>query len=74
MGVDLTGLVVVTGAGGFIGGQLVRSLEGQALPVRAVDHKPLEHWFYRAGDSEERVKRAIHLSINGLAAGLRNSG
>jgi len=31
---------------------LVRSLEGQALPVRAVDHKPLEHWFYRAGDSE----------------------
>ena len=29
---------------------------------------------YRAGESEDRVKRGIHLSINGLAAGLRNSG
>jgi phosphoenolpyruvate carboxylase len=29
---------------------------------------------HRAGDSEDRVRRGIHLSINGLAAGLRNSG
>jgi phosphoenolpyruvate carboxylase len=29
---------------------------------------------YRAGETEDRVKRGIHLSINGLAAGLRNSG
>ncbi len=29
---------------------------------------------HRAGDDDERVKRAIHLSINGIATGLRNSG
>ena len=29
---------------------------------------------YRNGDPDERVRRGIHLSINGIAAGLRNSG
>ncbi len=29
---------------------------------------------HRAGDGDERVRRGIHMSINGVAAGLRNSG
>jgi phosphoenolpyruvate carboxylase len=29
---------------------------------------------HRDGDDNEKVKRAIHLTINGIAAGLRNSG
>ena len=29
---------------------------------------------HRAGDDDEKVKRAIHLTINGIATGLRNSG
>ncbi|HLA82766.1 MAG TPA: NAD-dependent epimerase/dehydratase family protein [Thermoleophilia bacterium] len=38
-------LVVVCGAGGFIGGHLVRELAQEGARVRAVDIKPLDEWF-----------------------------
>jgi GDP-D-mannose 3',5'-epimerase len=47
--------VLVTGAGGFIGGQLVRDLEEQGLAVRAVDRKPFDEWYYRSSSAENLV-------------------
>jgi len=46
-------LVVVAGAGGFIGGSLVADLRRQGYRrIRAVDIKPLEEWFQRFHDVE----------------------
>ena len=47
--------ILVAGAGGFIGGQLVRTLESRGMAVRAVDRKPLDAWFYRSEDAENLV-------------------
>ena len=45
---DSDGVVVVTGAGGFIGGWLVRHLLEQGCRrVRAIDVKPIDQWFQR---------------------------
>jgi nucleoside-diphosphate-sugar epimerase len=41
-------LILVAGAGGFIGGSLVRSLAERGFTrLRAVDRKPLPHWYQR---------------------------
>jgi GDP-D-mannose 3',5'-epimerase len=47
--------VVVTGAGGFIGGHLTRELVQQGLTVRAVDKKPLDEWSQIVPDAQSRV-------------------
>jgi nucleoside-diphosphate-sugar epimerase len=46
--VDRDDLVVITGAGGFIGGNLARYLRGKGFTrIRAVDKKPLYDWYLR---------------------------
>ena len=47
-------IVLVAGAGGFIGGHLVGELVRQGHEVRAVDRKPLNEW-YQAFDTAENV-------------------
>ena len=51
-----------------------------SLKLRAPYMDPLNHLQvellkrHRAGDTDERVARGIHITINGIASGLRNSG
>jgi len=46
-------LIVVTGAGGFIGGHLIADLRRQGYKqLRAIDIKPLDHWYQRFDDVE----------------------
>ena len=46
-------LVVVAGAGGFIGGHLVHVLQQRGhTNIRAVDLKPLDEWYQRFPDAE----------------------
>ncbi|MGH9745102.1 MAG: NAD-dependent epimerase/dehydratase family protein [Candidatus Acidiferrales bacterium] len=48
--------VVVTGAGGFIGGHLVAEFRKQGYQqIRAVDMKPLDQWYQRFPDVENLV-------------------
>jgi len=47
--------IVVTGAGGFIGGHLAKVFLDQGHCVRAVDIKPLEEWYQVTEGCENRV-------------------
>ncbi|MBL8472197.1 MAG: phosphoenolpyruvate carboxylase [Rhodocyclaceae bacterium] len=54
---------------------LARSIRNRFPYLDPLNHIQVELMRrYRAGDHQERTKRAIHLTINGVAAGLRNSG
>jgi phosphoenolpyruvate carboxylase len=54
---------------------LARSMRNRFPYLDPLNHVQVELLRrYRAGQTDERTKRAIHLTINGLAAGLRNSG
>jgi nucleoside-diphosphate-sugar epimerase len=61
---DTQSLVVVTGAGGFIGGHLVAELRRRGHQhVRAVDLKGLDDWYQRFDDVEN-----LRLDLRDLAA------
>jgi phosphoenolpyruvate carboxylase len=67
----------ITGSTTFLAANpaLARSIRNRFPYLDPLNHLQLELLRrHRAGDADERVKRGIHLSINGLAAGLRNSG
>ena len=54
---------------------LARSIRSRFPYLDPLNHLQVELLRrYRAGDTDDRTKRAIHLTINGVAAGLRNSG
>lgn len=50
---ETNGIVVVTGAGGFIGGNLIASLRSRGVPrIRGVDIKDFNEWYQRFEDAE----------------------
>ena len=54
---------------------LARSIRNRFPYIDPVHHLQIELVRrYRAGKHDERVQRGIHIAINGIAAGLRNTG
>ena len=54
---------------------LKRSIQQRFPYMDPLNHLQVELLHrYRSGETDERVARGIHLTINGIAAGLRNSG
>ena len=54
---------------------LARSIRNRFPYIDPLNHVQIELLRrHRAGDSDDGVIQGIHLSINGIAAGLRNSG
>ena len=54
---------------------LARSIRIRTPYIDPLNHLQIELLHrYRSGDEDDTVRRAIHLTINGVATGLRNSG
>jgi phosphoenolpyruvate carboxylase len=70
-------LFAITGAAELLADNptLARSIRNRFAYLDPLNHVQVELLRrYRAGDQDERTVRAIHLTINGIAAALRNSG
>ena len=55
--------VVITGAGGFIGGHLARTLLASGRTVRGVDIKPMDAWFHALEGAELMVADVSDLAV-----------
>ncbi|MDR0481291.1 MAG: phosphoenolpyruvate carboxylase [Gallionellaceae bacterium] len=70
-------LFAITGATSLLADNptLARSLATRTPYIDPLNHLQVELLHrHRAGEIDVRLRRAIHLTINGIAAGLRNSG
>jgi phosphoenolpyruvate carboxylase len=70
-------VLAITGAEDFLASSanLERSLRNRLPYIDPLNHLQVELIRrFRSGRTGERVRRGIHLTINGIAAGLRNSG
>ena len=79
-------LIVIAGAGGFIGGALVRYFHDRGCQrIRAVDKRPLAEWYQRVADVEclrldlsleASCRRAVDgaVEVYNLAADMRGMG
>src|ERR1700685_811025 len=73
MELDTNRVILVTGAGGFIGGALVADLRRRGCPsIRAVDIKPSHQWYHRFEDVENlsldlNLKENCEIAVRGAA-------
>ena len=70
-------VLAITGHKGLLDDNpiLARSIRNRFPYLDPLNHLQVELLHrYRSGQTDVRTQRAIHLTINGLAAGLRNSG
>ncbi|MCK9380555.1 MAG: phosphoenolpyruvate carboxylase [Sulfuritalea sp.] len=73
----IDGLLAITGQSELLDGNplLKRSIRNRFPYLDPLNHIQIELLRrHRAGETDQRVQRGIHLTINGIAAGLRNSG
>ena len=74
---SVTHLLAITGQGELLESNplLARSFRNRRPYIDPLNHLQVESLRrFRAGEQDEKTKRAILLTINGIAAGLRNSG
>lgn len=65
-------VILVAGAGGFIGGHLVRHFREEGIRVRAVDLKPIDEWYQRFDDVDNQrldlsLKQACYAATRGVS-------